>query len=1220
MNDVARASKPIVAELAFGGARAHAVIGFEVVRAMGEAPRATVEARLLAPVEVRQLLGQPAQLAFGAGELQHRFAGIVTAAASIATTTKGTERQWTVRLELASRLAVLAEARSSRIFLDHSVPEIVEAVLVDHGLPASAQRWRLSGAYPKRPLTVQYAESAFDFCRRLLEKEGIAFAVRAEGEDEVVEFDDDSRGAEPIESEPTLAYVPTGGLRQADDAVLRIDEQRRESLGKVSLGDYDFTRPDLDQVVEAKADDGDLCAYEFAYGYVEPEDGRRLARVRLEAERVAARTLVIHATSCRLHEARRVGLAGVPRALDGDYLVTRVRYRHEATTTDDDGPLGRSWLRAATRRARDADRAEPAVLTVEATLVPLDVPYRLPHVTARPSIDGPQTAVVVGPDGAEPETIHTDEHARCKVKFHWDRDEARDDRASAWIRTQQLNASGSMILPRVDWEVLVEFEEGKPDRPVICGRLYNGRHVPPYALPEGKSRSALGSHSSPGGSGRNEIRFEDRAGKEEIAIKAERNQRLGTGNDKSKKTGGDQTDSVGGKRTYQIGGNQTIRVTGGLQDGTSGAESVTIGAARKLTVDAVLGLSAPSLSVTVGGSELEMDGSPLAGIIDLAAAAASEVAQEKAAEQLKKLDEAVNEKLDAAMKTLEPLEQKLGNVQKGLEAAKDGNLAGVADVAREAAGLPKPGEVGDAMKRAAVGRAGQSVERLKGDETVKAYGEEHGLPGLGGEAASAGSDAAKDEGSGAAKGGAAEDGGPSEGGGAEGDGEGGEARPLDPIRKVQDQGFSKASGLDKAVAKGIDRAIEGAAGGLKDALGVGQSGKNFPGPPGGVSGNAAADNACGPGHSVHKVGGSYREAIGGSRITLAVAAVNTNVAATRTQSIGAAHIELVNGTRAESCTDKSESTVGLVVVAGGTEAEKVAGAKSQSVGGVLAVQAGSDAKIAAGGTASFVAALHKVTASSKLTFACGASSVTIDGGGVTIKSPMVNLVAASITLPRTVAQGPGGGAGGAGGAGPAGASGGGGGGGGAAAGGGGGGGGGGVGASGTGQDALKGDKRAAGADQSRRKPPFARKGQPEPDAATRKLASEKNVEPDDGKNAARRAAREEVVDHYHDNHHRKNRYQGRDENGKPLFRKGEPSAREVEGDRKEFDCDHPVNYTPPGEAQKGGLQGPRVEGSSNQEGKPYPHGESPYTTKQQQTQMDEHAKAQKAAGKAILDD
>src|SRR5690606_7928160 len=299
-----------------------------------------------------------------------------------------------------------------------------------------------------------------------------------------------------------------------------------------------------------------------------------------------------------------------------------------------------------------------------------------------------------------------------------------------------------------------------------------------------------------------------------------------------------------------------------------------------------------------------------------------------------------------------------------------------------------------------------------------------------------------------------------------------------------------------------------AAGGLKDALGVGQSGKNFPGPPGGVSGNAAADNACGPGHSIHKVGAAYSETVGSLRVTLAASDVHTNIGATRTQTIGAARVELVNGVRAESCSDKNESSAGLLVLCGGDEGEKVGGTKTFSIGGALLANAGSNVKVAAGGPAAFVGAFQKVTASSKITFNCGASSVVIDGGGITIKSPSVQVMGASVTLVKTVDQGPGGGAGGGGGGGPGSASGGGAGGGAGADGGGGGGGGGAGGPGGPGGATDEGDKRGEGADQGKKKkrPPYS-PGADEPTADERKLAAA------EGNSPAQREARKKVAKH-----------------------------------------------------------------------------------------------------------
>src|SRR4029079_5350467 len=138
-----------------------------------------------------------------------------------------------------------------------------------------------------------------------------------------------------------------------------------------------------------------------------------------------------------------------------------------------------------------------------------------------------------------------------------------DDKASCWMRVSQQQTSGSMILPRVGWEVIVEFLEGNPDRPIVTGRVFNGQYMPPYALPEGKSRTALQTVSSPGGKGTNEIRMEDKAGSEEVKIAAQKDTTLATANNKTISTAVNETKSVKVDSTTSIGADQTVKVTNG---------------------------------------------------------------------------------------------------------------------------------------------------------------------------------------------------------------------------------------------------------------------------------------------------------------------------------------------------------------------------------------------------------------------------------------------------------------------------------------------------------------------------------------------------------------------------------------------------------------------------------------------------------------------------------
>jgi type VI secretion system secreted protein VgrG len=210
--------------------------------------------------------------------------------------------------------------------------------------------------------------------------------------------------------------------------------------------------------------------------------------------------------------------------VDGDWVITSLDH-------DYDGSRGER--RRATRASR-----------LHATLLPSDVKYRTPRRRRGRSSTGRRPRASWRRPARRPmETIHTDKHGRVKVKFHWDSPPIEDDKASCWIRGQQLQTSGSMVFPRIEWEVIVEFLEGNPDRPLVTGRLYNGTFMPPYALPEGKTRTSDADAHDPGGGGSNEIRFEDKAGGEEIMIHAQYDVHMVTANNKKTTVGNNETSS-----------------------------------------------------------------------------------------------------------------------------------------------------------------------------------------------------------------------------------------------------------------------------------------------------------------------------------------------------------------------------------------------------------------------------------------------------------------------------------------------------------------------------------------------------------------------------------------------------------------------------------------------------------------------------------------------------
>jgi type VI secretion system secreted protein VgrG len=217
------------------------------------------------------------------------------------------------------------------------------------------------------------------------------------------------------------------------------------------------------------------------------------------------------------------------------------------------------------------------------TCIPASAPHRPPPPQRR-LVAGPQTATVVGPEGQE---IHTDPHGRIKVQFHWDREGARDDRSSCWIRVMQAWAGsgfGALFLPRVGMEVVIQFLDGDPDRPLVMGCVYNGASPPAVSLPQDKTRSAITTRTSPGGDGYNELAFEDAAEREEIAIRAQRDLRGQVLHDQSYQVGHDDSTAVSHDRSLQVGNDQSVTVGVDRRVQVGQDEVAAIGQDRTATV------------------------------------------------------------------------------------------------------------------------------------------------------------------------------------------------------------------------------------------------------------------------------------------------------------------------------------------------------------------------------------------------------------------------------------------------------------------------------------------------------------------------------------------------------------------------------------------------------------------------------------------------------------
>ncbi|APR79156.1 Putative vgr related protein [Minicystis rosea] len=926
------------AHLTIGKTHASRVSAFDAIHEAGRPFVVEIDAVFSSYIELEALLGKPAKLAYGVpGDEPRCLFGIVESATAVGLADARLDGGTHYTLRVVSMLALLERSVDSRIYQDMTVREIITDVLERHGIKKVV--WRLKAKYPKREYCVQYQESALAFVMRLCEHEGIYSFVEPSAEEEILVFDDDSTAALPMSGDPELPLRRRTALADAGDAAYALRQKEQVRSGKFVLRDFDFKRPQLDLTAEKQsAERTGLEVYDYPGGYFEPTEGKRLSEVRLEAEQVLRRTVEIDASCTRIAVGQKLEITDAGDA-GGKLFVFAAHHRYvHQSARERGGGKGAAM------------NGSGSSYVVRARLVPLTVKYRLARVTPIPVIEGPQTATVVVPAGSPGETIHTDEHGRCKVKFRWDRSPPTDDRASCWMRVAQLQTSGSMMLPRIGWEVIVEFLEGNPDRPIVTGRLYNGSVMPPYALPEGKTRTSIKSQSTPGGGGNNEIRFEDKAGSEEIMLNAQHDMKVVAANNAKTSVGNNETRVVGNNHSLTVGANQTTKITKGSSNTIGANQTVKVGGNRKVEVNAVTGLNVAGNSTTkVAGSQFEMDGNPLEALLQIAAQAAEQFVASLADNAIANVQAHVDGALNQVMGPINQLNQQVQGIQNAMQAVKNGDLSGVGSMVAGASGLPGASEM------------------------VASMG---GRGGGGGGGASA-------DGGGAAEGG------------------GGGGSPTNALAGMA-QGAAH-----NAIHQGVGAAHNALANalGLDSGGGSGESGANAAGPAGNVGGIDATDREKGPGHSTAVIAGSHTEKVGSIKALGAIKQIDTNVTANKTIDVGAATVQLAIGNYGESARgNKTESALGLVVLSKAGESEEVGGSKTTMVGGAIVDKLKGSHAIQAGGPATFIGAFHKMEAKQSITFKCGASTVVIDEAGITIKSPIVAVLAPKIQLPQKVSE------------------------------------------------------------------------------------------------------------------------------------------------------------------------------------------------------------------------
>jgi len=642
-------------------------------------------------IDLEKVRGSTARLSLQdrAGRVRH-LSGVVSRLEVLASDAAVERHRY--RIHLVPSQARLAFRHGFRIFQGLSAPEVVKRVIADAGLPGDGQRFELSGSYPAREYCVQYDETEWDFVCRLLEEEGIWFRFEhTEGAHAMVMGD---VSAQAPKAEPaSLPFVGDAALHGSDLRVWNLVQRSRTSIAKVRIDDYDFEHPSVDLRGETSGPDGSGAWFEYPARATAPGDTKRLAKARLEELRSGRRTIRFATNALALQAGQRVEISDHPSAA-GEYFVTAVsphlRFEEEAGAT----PL-----------------VEPG--TVEAWLeveaVPVDQPFRPARKTPRPRVAGPQTARVTGPAGEE---IHCDAHGRVKLQFHWDRDGALDDKSSAWIRVAQAHTTGSVTIPRIGWEVLVDFLEGDPDRPICTGRLFNPLYPPPYDLPAQKTVTAHRSNSSPGAAGANELRFDDAPGAQQVLLNAQHDLKIVAAEKKKVRVGKEHKLTVKANNEEKVSAGDEVSVTKSQDVSVGGSQTISAGT-RKIEVngDAVEEVKA-SYALTVSGIETIKVGNPLQALVQLAATEAIEqvaaLASAAASNATQALVAPLKPALDAVSKVAGAIPNLPGPVA-GLLGKNPGAALSIPPAASKALALADPKALGDAVSDAVTGAAASAA-------------------------------------------------------------------------------------------------------------------------------------------------------------------------------------------------------------------------------------------------------------------------------------------------------------------------------------------------------------------------------------------------------------------------------------------------------------------------------------------------------------------------------
>ncbi|QEW33696.1 type VI secretion system tip protein VgrG [Erwinia billingiae] len=538
-----------------------------------------------ARIERKALLGQPMTVSIPTQNLMatRYLNGKITKVSVSSTELSGT-RYAVYSLVMEPDLWPLKRDRNLRIFQSQTVTQIIKTLLSEYNVTVED---KLTGNYRVWEYCVQYQESSFNFISRLMELEGIYYYFRHEADKHTMVLMDSAQQHRPFSGYETIPYhvTPSGGST-SEEGISLWSLEDQVTPGLYSIDDYDFRKPNawMFQARQnpASPSPGQIDVYDWPGHFIDHDHGEFYARIRQEVWQAQHQQVTASGTALGLAPGNTFTLLNAPFFSDnGEYLTIKAVYDFE-------------------ENSYASSNSGSTIHKVDIVVIPSDVTFR-PQPTAEwPRTHGPQTAKVVGPKG---ESIWTDKYGRIKVKFHWDRLAKGDDTSSCWVRVSSAWAGqgfGGVQIPRVNDEVVIDFINGDPDRPIVTGRVYNEASMPPWALPAAATQMGFLSRSKDGSpDNANALRFEDKAGEEQVWIQAQKNM------DTHVKA--DETQTVGGNQTISVEKALSSTVSGTYDQKTQWTRSELVGSDYVLKVQGGMVLaSGEGISLVSGDSMLTL--------------------------------------------------------------------------------------------------------------------------------------------------------------------------------------------------------------------------------------------------------------------------------------------------------------------------------------------------------------------------------------------------------------------------------------------------------------------------------------------------------------------------------------------------------------------------------------------------------------------------------------